>query len=141
MAKKKKSKSNPVDLLLGDKMRAGTLLSSFLRKIAQESTELVADPNQGDRMATKAEALARLMWKMALGYKEEDVKTGKAVIVHPDKGMMSLLFDRIEGRASMSGDLNPNKRTVADRISEQSKDRLNSLTQEGSNADANSDND
>jgi hypothetical protein len=140
LAKKKKSKSNPVDLLLGDKMRAGTLLSSFLRKIAQEATEFVADPNQGDYMATKAEALARLMWKMALGYKEEDVKTGKTTIIHPDKGMISLIWDRVEGRAAISGDLGASKRTVADRISEQSKDRLNSLTQ-GSNANTNSDND
>lgn len=126
MAKRKKS-SDSAASFLGDKIRAGQLLSSHLRKIAQEQTELIRDQD-GDRLGTKAEALARLMWKMALGYTETDVKTGETVIRGPDRGMIALVWDRIEGRAPLSADLGSKKRTIADRVSEQSKARLNKLT-------------
>jgi hypothetical protein len=131
---KEKKKSEATDPFLGDKIRAGTLLSSYLRRIAQEQTELVADPDRGDRMGTKAEALARLMFKMALGYAEEVIENGKVVVnaVRPDRGMIALIWDRIEGRAPLSGDPDAKKHTIADRVSEQSKVRLNKLAANGS---------
>lgn len=129
--KKAKAKVKPksgADEVLADKIRAGQLLSHHLRKIAQEASELVDDPDSGDRIASKAEALARLMWKMALGYKELDVKTGQEKFVAPDRGIISLLFDRIEGRAVASTDMGARRRSLPDRISDQSRNRLNSLT-------------
>lgn len=129
--KKKKPKATVAEIksdLLGDKSRAGALLSNHLRKIAQEVSELVNDPEEGSRMATKAEALARLMWKMALGYKEMDPKTNIETVVPPDRGMVGLIWDRIEGRAAASGDFADRKRSLPDRISDQSRNRLNNLT-------------
>jgi len=116
----------------GLKVRAGQLLSRFLKEIANEKTELVRDPETGeDRLATKAEALARLIWQMALGWREA-VKTKKGVmeeiIHHPDKAMIHMIFDRLEGRipyTTVSGD--KKKIPVSQRMSEESKKRINAL--------------
>ncbi len=122
---------------IGDKQRAGRLLSEHLRKIAQEETEFASHPD-GDRMVTKAEALARLMFKLALGWEEDDVKTGKTKIHNPSAGMIALIWDRIEGRSvPLAGD-DRQKRTLPKKVSEESKRRLNELAT-GSNGSSNSD--
>ncbi len=111
---------------IGDKQRAGRLLSSYLRKIAQEETEFVAGPD-GDIMVSKAEALARLMFKLALGWKEDDVKTGKKKVHNPSAGMIALIWDRIEGRSvPLVGD-GGQGRTLPNKVSEESKNRLNRM--------------
>jgi len=113
----------------GSKVRAGQLLSQFLRIIAEEKTESVVDPDDGeDRMATKAEALSRQIWKMALGYKEFDVKKGKDIVHKPDKSMMRLVFDRIEGKARTVGESQTSNQKIADKVSEIGKKRINSLS-------------
>ena len=114
----------------GKKTKAGQLLSHFLRQIAEESTELIKDGSE-DRMATKAEALARQMWKDALGYKEiEPVYRGgelmgnKEVTHHPNRAMMELVFNRIEGRAPFAIQEGDEKITVTERVSEEGKKRI-----------------
>jgi len=105
------------------KIKAGMLLSKFLRNIAEEETELVVDPEDGDRMATKAEALARKMWKIALGY-EETTDSGTVVKHSPDRAMMSLIYTRLEGRAPASV-VDPNHNlTAAGKVSEQVKHNI-----------------
>ncbi len=116
--------------LLGDKQRAGRLLSSHLRKIAQEATEV----NSEGGMITKSEALARLMFKMALGYTVKDVKTNVEITYAPDKGMISLLWDRIEGRAGPVNDSDAQKRSLPKKVSDENKKRANNLAT-GSDAD------
>lgn len=113
----------------GHRTRAGRLLSNFIRQIAEEETELISHPEHGDIMATKAEALARLIWKKALGYKEE--KTDKEGLVQayhhaPDKQMAGLIFDRMEGRTPMTVGDSDGKMTTAERVSEQGKKRIES---------------
>ena len=118
---KDKSKS-----VRGVKTRAGQLLSQFLRSIAEERTEFIKDDDGDDRMASKAEALARKMWKMGLGYDEKQItKDGKEITVtyKPDKTMMQMLFDRIEGRAASVTD-KKDPRTVSSKVSEQGKKRI-----------------
>lgn len=110
----------------GIKTRAGQLLSQFLRQIAEEKTEFVKDDGE-DRMATKAEALARKMWKMALGYTETKIEDdGSEIKIYhsPDRTLMSMLFDRIEGRAPLSTNLDKHKRTIAEKVSEQGRERI-----------------
>lgn len=114
----------------GIKTKAGKLLSQFLKEIAQEKTELVKDENNEDQMATKAEALARKIWNMALGWKEVEIEKGiKSETFHaPDKAMMMLVFDRTEGRVSTS--VSGGKAlSAAKRVTEQSKNRLNELVE------------
>lgn len=114
----------------GLRTRAGKLLSSYIRQIAEEQTEMVKDPKSGeDRMATKAEALARLIWKRALGFTEQRVNKGQLedIYHHPDRSLMGLLFDRMEGRAPLTIGEGEEKTTVAERVSEQSKKRINKV--------------
>ena len=118
--------SPPKAPIIGDKIRAGQLLSSHLRKIAQEETEFVAGPD-GDVMVSKAEALARLMFKLALGWEEKDVKTNKTKIHNPSAGMIALIWDRIEGRSVPLASGDKQGRTLPKKVSEESKNRLNRM--------------
>ncbi len=118
--------SPPKAPTIGDKVRAGQLLSSYLRRIAQEETEFVAGPD-GDVMVSKAEALARLMFKLALGWEEDDVKTGKKKIHNPSAGMITLIWDRIEGRSVPLVGGGKEGRTLPTKVSEESKNRLNRM--------------
>lgn len=118
--------------LIGDKIRAGVVLSTKLREIAQEATEFVEGPG-GDVMVTKSEALARLMWKLALGYTEIDIKAGIEKVIGPDRGMIQLIWDRIEGRATPVNDNLHNKRKLPAKVSDANKDRLNDMAK-GDNA-------
>lgn len=121
----------------GVRTKAGKLLSSFIRQIAEEETEFEKGPhNDEDRMVTKAEALARLIWKRALGYSEmRSGKDGKPVeyTYSPDKGCMSLIFDRMEGKAPAALDEGDEKLTVAERVSEQGKKRINEVLNDSGN--------
>ena len=115
---------------IGDKVRAGQLLSSYLRRIAQEETEFVEGPD-GDIMVSKAEALARLMFKLALGWEEEieNIKTGAKIIKmhNPSAGIIALIWDRIEGRSvPLAGD-DRQSRALPKKVSEESKNRLNRM--------------
>ena len=119
---------------IGDKSRAGRLLSSYLRRIAQEETEFIEGPD-GDRMGSKAEAMARLMFKLALGYETEDVKSNKIIIHGPDRGMIALIWDRIEGRATPVNDNLSKGRTLPKKVSDENKRRMNELATGNSNGD------
>jgi len=131
--KKKLIPAAPKTPTIGDKAHAGRLLSEFLRRIAQEETEFVESPD-GDKMASKAEAMARLMFKIALGYEETDVKTGTKRTVKPSAGMIALIFDRMEGRAPAANENLDKKRTLPKKVSAENKKLLNNLAQGDSNA-------
>ncbi len=103
----------------GRKCVAGKLLTSYLTDIAREVTEEIDAPN-GVRMATKAEAAARKMWDMALGEKDLDGVRGK-----PDKAMLSLIFERLEGKAPQTVAGDPSKMSVAGRVKAEGKKRIN----------------
>lgn len=117
--------SPPKAPTIGDKQRAGRLLSSYLRRIAQEETEFVVHPD-GDMMVTKAEALARLMFKLALGY-DEIKDDGKVIVHNPSAGMIALIWDRIEGRSVPLVNGDKDGRTLPKKISEETKRRMNQL--------------
>jgi hypothetical protein len=109
-----------------DKAKAGRLLSKFLNRIAEEENECLIIDGE-DRMVTKAEALARLVWRMALGYKETvaDSKGVKEVVHLPDKGMIEVVFDRIEGKAAAIVD-DTRTKGLADKLSDESRQRISS---------------
>jgi hypothetical protein len=109
--------------VLGQKSRAGRLLSHHLRLIAQECTELGPD----EQMITKAEFLARTMFRLALGSKTTDPKTNIEEIVVPDRGMIALIWDRIEGKAAPTDAADDKKMTVPKKVSAENKKRLNSM--------------
>ena len=112
----------------GLRTKAGQLLSQYLREISEEKTELIHDPNSGeDRMATKAEALARGIWQDALGYTEKVItKEGGLIdLIHPpNRTAQSIVFDRIEGRAPISVNEGDKKITAAEKVTEQGVKRI-----------------
>ena len=111
----------------GHAIKAGQLLSKWLRQIAEEPTELIKNEDNEFETVTKAEAVARLIWKKALGWVEEETDDKGIVtkIYHaPDRAMISMIFDRIEGRAPVSTDVGKKKRAIADKVSEQGTKRI-----------------
>ena len=113
----------------GSKQRAGLILSALMRDIAEEETELggsIDDP----KMISKAEALARLIWKRGLGWVEQiknDDHQVVEVIHQPDRVYVAMLLDRLEGRVAAVEPGKKEKRTVADKVGEQNKKRLNEI--------------
>lgn len=115
---------------IGDKARAGRMLSEFLRRVLQEKTELSKDSVlDEDVMITKGEAMARTMVQIALGYSEENIKTGKTIVHKPSAGMIALIWDRVEGRAAPTNLNEDKKRTLPKKVSAENKKRLNELAQ------------
>lgn len=119
------------------KIKAGTLLSKFIKEIAEEATESVKDSQTGeDRAATKAEALARAIWQGALGWtevvevtdKKGNVAGTKEKIHGPDKTYVNIVLDRMEGKVPQGTEKEKGqKASLVDRISDQAKKRLNML--------------
>lgn len=112
-------------------MKAGKLLSRFIKQIAEEETEFVKDEDGDTRMASKAEAAARMCWKQALGYTEMkvvDPADPPVEIVHPpDMKMLALILDRMEGRAATATEDETLRPSTAQKISEQGKKRIAAL--------------
>ena len=110
-------------------MKAGKLLSKFIRQIAEEETELLLgeSPADDDRMVTKAEALARMMWRQALGYEETviyDDGPSKKVVHQPDLRTAKELMDRLEGRAPTAVEDSDTRPSTAKKVTEQGLKRI-----------------
>ena len=105
---------------LGQKKRSGQLLSSFLRAIAQEKDE---------NGVSNAEAMARLIWKKSLGYKEKIEVDGEEVeVIHdPEVKMIELCYNRMEGKIANAEENQQRTQTLPEKVSEMNKDRLNKL--------------
>jgi len=124
MAKKDKKLT-----IKGAKQRAGLILSSMMRSIAEEVTEMVTVDGT-DRMVSKAEALVRMTWKHALGFTEKRINDdgSETEIIHfPDRVYANMLYDRIEGKVAAVEPGKKEKRTIADRVGEQNKKRINAV--------------
>ena len=113
----------------GNKQRAGRLLSTFLRTIAQEKINIAAE-GEAPRMITKARSLADQIWHRALGtYVYIDPFTEVLKQPPPDKQMIELIFDRCEGKVGTHEEEKKKDASVPDKVSEANKDRLNKLAQ------------
>ena len=118
----------------GKKVVAGKLLSKFIREIASEEYDDPIIKARGEEavMVTKAEAIARHIWSVALGYVEEidiykdGVKVGVKLETHrPDKWAINIIWDRMEGRVGQAdAKAGSDKASLADKVSEQGKKRL-----------------
>ena len=122
----------------GKKSIAGKLLSKFIREIASEIHDDPVIKAKGEEavMLTKAEAIARYIWKVALGFEEEvDVldKNGKKIGIKsvrywPDKWAINMIWDRMEGRVGAADvKAGSDKATLAEKVSEQGKKRLGQI--------------
>ena len=122
----------------GKKIAAGKLLSKYIKEIASEIHDDPVIKARGEEavMLTKAEAIARHIFKLALGYEEaEDVfdktgkKTGIKQVKHrPDKWAINVIWDRIEGRVGAADlKVGSDKASLVDKVSAQGKKRLGQI--------------
>ena len=122
----------------GKKIAAGKLLSKFIKEIASEICDDPVIKAKGEEavMLTKAEAIARYIFKLALGYEESvDVfdnagkKTGiRPEVYRPDKWAIGVIWDRMEGRVGAADvKAGSDKASQADRVSAQGKKRLDQI--------------
>jgi len=124
----KKPKENKRLTELGQKQRAGKLLSEYIRGIGDERTELVdivISPDKCERqLVSKAEAMAREIWKEAIDGDDDKLKLE----------YRKLIIDRIEGKVGTGltgADIDHPGRNVPDRVSDISRDRLNQMAKSG----------
>lgn len=121
----------------GKKIAAGKLLSKYIREIASEEYDDPIIKARGEEavMVTKAEAIARHIWNIALGFIEEvdiykdGVKVGVKLETHrPDRWAINLIWDRMEGRAG-AADLkgSSDKASLTDRVSALGKKHMNQI--------------
>ena len=120
---------------LGKKQRAGRALSEMLRAIGTELSEVVLDdgPTPGPpRIISKAEALARHIWKRALRHKDDEGNT-----IEPDLDYVKIALDRIDGRPG-TGDKKDERKgeTLPDKISRMNAERLNALADDVTGGDS-----
>ena len=126
----------------GKKVAAGKLLSKFIKEIASETHDdpVIKAKGEDATMVTKAEAIARYIWKTALGYVEEvdiykdGVKTGIRPEVHrPDKWAINIIWDRLEGRVGQAdAKAGSDKASLADRVSGLGAKRVNQIAKQSS---------
>ena len=124
--------ANKKPTIKGAKQRAGVILSRILREVAEEVTEMVTIDGE-DKMVTKAEALVRLGFKHALGFTEKRVNDEgvEFEIIHsPDRVYGVMIWDRMEGRVAAIEPGKKEKRTVADKVGEQNKNRINRIAKD-----------
>jgi hypothetical protein len=120
----KKPKENKELLELGQKQRAGRLLSEYIRAIGDERVELVDVPVGPDkvehRLVSRAEKMARDIWKEANEGTDDKLKLE----------YRKLIIDRIEGKTGTGltgADIEHPGRNVPDRVSDINRDRINKL--------------
>jgi len=107
--------------------RLGTrALTNELRKLAAEVHTITNDGTP----VTREQALADMIWKLALGWTETvlDEEGNRKKVTHPPVAWaMQYLFERIEGKAPQAIVEDAGGIKAADRVRELAKDRINSL--------------
>jgi len=131
MAKKKAGQPENKDMLeLGQKARAGRLLSEYIRAIGCE-TDQVVDPDTPKgcapgmpRMVSKAEALAYHIWRKALPHTDDDGNKHE-----PDLNYIRIVLERAEGKAgTVAEEKSDTRESVPDRISRLGAERINKIS-------------
>ena len=132
MKKKTQPEENKDLLQLGQKTRAGQLLSGYLRAIGTEIDQVIIEdvpegcPPGMPRLVSKAEALARHIWKRALPSRSDDGTEHE-----PDLNYVRIVLERVEGKAgTMETEKGDSRESVPDKVSRLGVDRLNRIAEE-----------
>jgi hypothetical protein len=105
--------------------KEGIAVSEHLRTLAGQFHIKGAD----GKKLTKAEHLAQLIWNFALGYNEYDEETGETRRVKPSTWAIHLILDRLEGKVGSNDMQNLSKATLADEISDMTKEDVNAMAE------------
>lgn len=115
---------------LGEKSRAGKMISEYIRALGSELTEVVLDDspeNPGPpRLVTKAEALARFVWSKALPSTKRS-NDGTVETIEPNLDYVKMVFDRCDGKPGTGKDEDVGHESIPDKISRLSAKRLNGI--------------
>lgn len=110
-----------------EKLNETLKLNSLIRRLGMEEYTILPDGTP----ITRFEQLARLIWDHALGFTQTDPKTSKETIHFPNKSFMSMIYERMEGKVPMAQmEEDSSKASLADRVSNQTKSRLNVLAED-----------
>ena len=101
-------------------------LTKHLRALAAE----IETSDDNFNLITRAEMLAMVVWKKALGWVEParmqgDVVLVKAAVHKPESWAIQLIYDRIEGKAPQAVPDAKGRLTAAEKVSELVKSKLN----------------
>lgn len=95
-------------------------LTKHLREFAND-----VETMDGDRVITRGEALALLLWKMALGFEAEDPETKTIRHYKPQAWAIQLVYERLEGKTPQALVDDQAHIIIADKVSELVQHRLN----------------
>ena len=112
------------------KKHAGKILTDAINEIAKEETEFIKSEDGEDIMVSKAVALARLIWKSALGYTVTTIEgiTAEEIVHPPSLAHQNILLDRMAGKAATSEPPKGDKKSkLADKVSEEAVKRINKI--------------
>lgn len=101
-------------------------LTKHLQALGQEAVTI----NDAGDPITREEALARLLWNMALGWTEKarnDEGNWVEVIHKPVAWAMQAVWDRREGKVPQAIGEDEGRIKASDKVRELAKDRLNAL--------------
>ena len=107
------------------KTPTGAILSKYLRMLAMdiETIDDTGDP------VTKAEVLAQLVWKHALGFTEMDPKIEGVQLYHPPATWaVDLLYNRIEGKIPLAV-VEDQGRSLTDKVTDLGQAKVNELAE------------
>ena len=109
------------------KVPTGAILSKYLRALALD----VETVNPEGDPVTKAQVLAGLVWKHALGFEDlrdpDNPEKGR-VRVPPTVWAIDLLYNRIEGKIPLAV-VEDQGRSLTEKVSDLGKAKINSLAQ------------
>ncbi len=119
MADKKKKNS---------RARANRLVSKYITEMATVK-DVCIDDGEEARMCTRAEKLAEIIWKNALGYTEKNPKSGTEIVYGPSLSYMKMLLERMEGKVQ-DVSATKSKKSIADRVKDTTKLKLNKMAED-----------
>ncbi|KKN64902.1 hypothetical protein LCGC14_0487360 [marine sediment metagenome] len=119
MAEKKKKRDS--------RAKANRLISKYLTEMATKEDALLKSDGGEDRMCTRAEALAQIIWEHTLGF-EETLDSGVVVKHSPNLSYMKVLLERMEGKVQ-DVSATKSKKSIADRIKETTKSKINDIAE------------
>ncbi len=108
--------------------KANRLVSKYITEMATVKDACIDDGEEA-RMCTRAEKLAEIIWKNALGYTEKNLKSDTEIIYGPSISYMKMLLERMEGKVQ-DVSATKSKKSLADRVKDTTKSKLNKMAED-----------
>jgi len=128
MPRKKKSGLPPIPKKPTKRKRARYSSRQLTLHLREMAAEVLTMDDEGN-LLTRGEALAELLWKKALGHETIDEKTEEVTYHKPEAWAISLIWERMEGKAPVAIPDDKGALKIAERVSELVRNRLNSYAE------------